>query len=247
MTQPAWPSLICQLYDYDFEPTAAFFGARKACEPLHILWDCHENVVKVANDTLVDRENLTAEAWIHDLDGQTRWRRSTDLAVPSTSVRECFALEIPAGISPVFFVRLQLKEAAAIVSDNFYWSAAGGTSCVDLDKLPVVPLTASAARTVDGSNWFLTVALANPTGSVALMVRLKVLRDRSGARVLPRFTATTTSPCCPANNGRLGSISTLLPWPANRPVFWRKAGTSGRREFRLLDRLDDLRGSRHLP
>ena len=39
MSHPAWPSLICQLYDYYLNPTAAYFGIRKGNEPLHILWN----------------------------------------------------------------------------------------------------------------------------------------------------------------------------------------------------------------
>lgn len=36
MTHPAWPSMIWQTYSYDFESTGAFFGSKKACEPIHI-------------------------------------------------------------------------------------------------------------------------------------------------------------------------------------------------------------------
>lgn len=32
MTHPAWFSMVCRLYDYYFEPTAAYFGCKKASE-----------------------------------------------------------------------------------------------------------------------------------------------------------------------------------------------------------------------
>ena len=32
----AWPSLIWHLWDYYLQPAGAYFGAKKACEPLHV-------------------------------------------------------------------------------------------------------------------------------------------------------------------------------------------------------------------
>ncbi|HSV14704.1 MAG TPA: glycoside hydrolase family 2 TIM barrel-domain containing protein, partial [Tepidisphaeraceae bacterium] len=51
MTQSAWPCLICQAYTYELEPTGAYFGFKKACEPVHILRDSYTNRIKAANDT----------------------------------------------------------------------------------------------------------------------------------------------------------------------------------------------------
>ena len=49
MSHPAWPSLVWQTYDYFFEPTAAYFGAKKASEPLHIQWNPTTEAVEVVN------------------------------------------------------------------------------------------------------------------------------------------------------------------------------------------------------
>ena len=49
MTHPAWPSFVWQTYDYYFEPTAAYFGAKKANEPLHIQWNPVTDNVDVVN------------------------------------------------------------------------------------------------------------------------------------------------------------------------------------------------------
>lgn len=42
-TLEAWPSMICQLYDHYFEYTSTFFAVKKACVPVHILWDILKN------------------------------------------------------------------------------------------------------------------------------------------------------------------------------------------------------------
>ncbi len=49
MSHSAWPSLVWQTYDYFFEPTAGYFGARKGSEPLHIQWNPTTEHVEVVN------------------------------------------------------------------------------------------------------------------------------------------------------------------------------------------------------
>ena len=55
MSHPAWPSLVWQTYDYDFEPTAAYFGSKKACEPLHIQWNPLSDSIEVVNYSVPGR------------------------------------------------------------------------------------------------------------------------------------------------------------------------------------------------
>ncbi len=49
MSHPAWTSLTWQTYDYFLEPTAAYFGCKKASEPLHIQWNPVSDSVEVVN------------------------------------------------------------------------------------------------------------------------------------------------------------------------------------------------------
>jgi Exo-beta-D-glucosaminidase Ig-fold domain/Glycosyl hydrolases family 2/Glycosyl hydrolases family 2, sugar binding domain len=186
MTQSAWPSLICQAYDYYFEPTAAYFGFKKACEPIHILWDSHTNEIKVANDTLSDLHNVTAEAEIYDFSGKQSWKRSAVIDVPSASARVCFPLEPPANLSAVYFIKLRLT-GGGLLSDNFYWVGRKDHDYSSLDTLPKVTLSASVSRTVAGNQNFLLATISNPSASVGLMIRLKLVGAQSGRRVLPAF------------------------------------------------------------
>lgn len=184
MTQAAWPALICQLYDYNFDPTAAYFGAKKGAEPLHILWDSDTDIIKAANNTVSNLTDLTAEAWAYSLAGKKLWHKSTRLDLPVTSVKDCFPIERPPG---VFFIRLKLRHGSQILSDNFYWSSDKGGSCTNLNDLPRVTLPTTVAKSDDGQTSHLTIQVKNPTHSVALMIHLKVIRADSGERVLPVF------------------------------------------------------------
>lgn len=185
MTQSAWPALICQLYDYYFEQTAAYFGAKTACEPIHILWDQHTNIVKVANDTIVDRKGLHADARIYDLNGRERWQKAVNLDVPATSAQNCFALAIPGDLDRVFFLKLRLSQDNASVSENFYWSPTNDGDCTGLNTLPLLSVPVSAQMTSQGDVCRVTARVSNPTSSVALAIRLKVVRSSSKQRVLP--------------------------------------------------------------
>ena len=51
MSQSAWPSTVWQTYDFYFETNGGYFGCKKACEPLHIIWDCNAEKIKVSNNT----------------------------------------------------------------------------------------------------------------------------------------------------------------------------------------------------
>jgi hypothetical protein len=188
MTQSAWPSMICQAYAYDFEATGAYYGFRKACEPLHILWDSYTNRIKVANDTPNARTDLTAEASVYGLDGVKRWTKSRAISIASTSAADCFLLDVPADISNVYFVKLRLTASdGSQVSDNFYWASTNEHQYQAMAGLPRVRVDASARQsTVDGTTK-VTVEMTNPTTSVAVGIRLMLVHADTGERVLPAF------------------------------------------------------------
>jgi hypothetical protein len=186
MTQSAWPSLICQVYDYYFEPTAAYFGLKKAAESIHIFWDSAPNRVKVANDTLADLHDVTAEAAIYDLSGARKWKRSIMLNVPAGSARSCFPLPSSANLTSVYFIKLKLR-ANGQSFDNFYWAGTNNHDYTALNSLPKVSLSISATEKRTGDQRNLLATVANLSHTVAPMVRLMVVDQSSGRRILPVF------------------------------------------------------------
>lgn len=94
MSQSAYPSLVWQTYDYYYDLTGAYWGVRKACEPLHIQWSSADNSVKVINTTSVDRRGLLAEAGVYNMDGlpvAALGKRVTVDAISNTAT-SCFDL-----------------------------------------------------------------------------------------------------------------------------------------------------------
>lgn len=98
MSNPAYPSFVWQTYDYYYDATGVYWGAKKACEPLHIQWNSANNSVKVINTTLHDYTNLKAKATVYNLDGSIYDPLSMEktVDVPSNQALSCFTLDFGA-------------------------------------------------------------------------------------------------------------------------------------------------------
>lgn len=98
MSQSAYPSFVWQTYDYYYDLNGAYWGVRKACEPVHIQWSYADNSVKVVNATLRRLEGVTAEAKVYDLDGREvpRYARRATLTAQPNGAVEALRLDLPA-------------------------------------------------------------------------------------------------------------------------------------------------------
>jgi len=187
MSHPAWPSMVWQTYDYYFEPTAAYFGCKKACEPIHIQWNPVSDDVEVVNSYGKDRIGLTAKAEIFNMDGAAEWESEMEIDSREDSTVGCFKLEFPDNLSEVHFIKLALTEGDKVISDNFYWRSLEEGNFQALKSLPVTEVNNKTRVEHIGENWTVTTGLRNDSEVPALMIRLKVVGGESGERILPVF------------------------------------------------------------
>ena len=185
MSHPAWPSFVWQTYDWYLEPTAAYFGAKKGSEPLHIQWNPVTDLIEVVNSSGGSAQGLVAQAQLVNIDGGVQWERSRPIDSEEDSVVDSFRVEYPVGLTPLHFLRLRLTRGAEVVSENFYWRGLEAGDYRDVRHLPKVTLDAATSVAQDGDRWRLTTELRNPSRHPALMVRLKAVRDQTGDRILP--------------------------------------------------------------
>ena len=94
MSHPAYPSFVWQTYDYYYDPTGAYWGAKKACEHLHIQWNSSNNSIKAVNTTAEDLEGATAQATIYNLNGKemAAYGQTKQIDVPASNIAEAFTL-----------------------------------------------------------------------------------------------------------------------------------------------------------
>ena len=143
MSHSCWPSFVWQTYDYYFEPTAGYFGAKKASEPLHIQWNAASDDIEVVNYSAGAAPGLTARVQLINSDGVLKWEKSANLDSAEDTVQSPFKMEYPAGLTPVHFIRLELRQGGKLVSDNFYWRGAEEENYRALRTLPKVAIAAS--------------------------------------------------------------------------------------------------------
>jgi hypothetical protein len=185
MSHPCWPSFVWQTYDYYFEPTAAYFGCKKACEPLHIQWNPVSDEIEVVNYSAGNVQGLTAAAEILDFEGTQRWQKSAPVTSHEDSVTSAIKMAYPQGLTAVHFLRLTLTNGEKTVSQNFYMQSTEEGNYRAIRELPKVNLQATTRAEQQGGGWRLTTELHNSASHPALMIRLKVVRDVAGDRILP--------------------------------------------------------------
>ena len=188
MSHPAWPSLICQTYDYYFEPTAAFFAIKKGSEPLHVFWRSDNDDVQVSNNLNKSFSDYTVKSFLYDFSGKLVSERKVKSNLQPNSTATFFKMEFPETISQVHFIKLQLTDKNGnVVSDNFYWRSKNDGDFKTLIELPQAVISAQSISAGKPENGKLKVTIKNSSSQIALLIRLKLVQSESGKRVLPVF------------------------------------------------------------
>ena len=192
MSHPAYPVFVWQTYDYYYDTTGSYWGAKTACEPVHIYWNSNDERVRVVNTSGKAFARLKADVWVYNLDGSERGRQTAMIDALCDKVADCFTLSIPQGVTPTHFLKLRLTSASGvIVSENFYWRGAAYADYFALSSLKPVQLQVSkpSAEPLEGGMTRLTLDITNPhnSGAVAFAIRPKLVKPNDGSQILPVF------------------------------------------------------------
>jgi hypothetical protein len=150
-----------------------------------VQWNAANDAVEVVNYSAGAVAGLTVHAEILNLDGSKQWEKSAAVESTEDSTASPFALQYPAGLSAVHFIRLTLTRGADTVSSNFYLHGLQEEDYKAIRELPKVQVEASTKTVRQGAKWLLTTELHNASKAPALMVRVKAVREKSGDRILP--------------------------------------------------------------
>ncbi|GGA57124.1 hypothetical protein GCM10011507_05570 [Edaphobacter acidisoli] len=189
MSNPAQPSFVWQLYHYDLEPNSSLFAVKKAGEMVHIQMDEETSELQVINNQPTAVNGATAKVTVYNLDGSIAATKTYPVSAAPDLATGLGELDASAATTPVYFVKLELHDAAGkLLSDNFYWKAqaAHQDDLAAMDQMPVVKLDAQVSRADADGKTVVTVTVKNSTSHVAVMAHLQ-LRRKSGERVLPVY------------------------------------------------------------
>lgn len=207
MLNNAWPSLIWHLYDYFLQPAGGYFGAKKACEPLHAQYSYDDRSVVVVNSTYRDFSDLKLTAKLYDVSLQPRYSSETRTNAEADGVAKVLTLPEDAfnPRSLVYFLKLALEERdGTAVSSNFYWLSAKRnvyewaktdyrftpvSSYEDLTALQTLPkdgsLEVSANVTEGDEGPLVHVRVANPGNALAFQIHLGIHPKSREMEILP--------------------------------------------------------------
>lgn len=206
MYNSAWPKQWWQLYDYYLMPNGAFYGARKAGEPVHIQYYYGKNSVYAVNNSLRQYKNLTARISVFNFDMKKKYSNAVKLNLMPNESKQIAALPEVKDLSETYFINLGLFKDGKEVSNNFYclsktpdvldtakatWFVTPEKQYADLkelNKLPEVDLQVKHQfeKRNDGRE-YVAIELNNPTGNLAFSVELMVTAGREDNPVLPVF------------------------------------------------------------
>ena len=186
MSHPAWPSMTWQTYDWYFDTNGAYYGCKKACEPLHIQWNCATDSIEVVNYSAGSLNDLTAHALIMNMDGQTIWEKETYLNSYEDTTIRCFRMEYPDEVSDVHFIKLYLKQNGKILSDNFYINGKEYGNHKAMRNMAKAKVKCrSSFRMGKDRKWTGTVTIENRSNVPAVMIHLNLKGKEDGQQILP--------------------------------------------------------------
>ena len=189
MTHPAWPSNHWQIYSADYDTHAAYYGVKKANEPLHVQMNLDDFALAVANTTREPRPDLTVSSRIMTLGGHVLSARKDRLSAAANQVSTLPPLPLTRylGQERVLLVTLTLTDATGRrLSDNFYWQSRDEDSMQALTALPLQAVDVRASSAIDGDERLVRVRLQDAGAAPALAVKLTLVDD-TGQRILPAF------------------------------------------------------------
>ncbi|MCP5061232.1 MAG: glycoside hydrolase family 2 [Ignavibacteriae bacterium] len=207
MLNSAWPEMYWQLYDTYLMPNAAYYGTRKANEPLHLLYNYGNNSVEVVNNTLNNVENYKALIRILDINSKEVINKSIDVNIEAESSTLLFKLPELNNLSSTYFLDLRLIDKDNLeIGNNFYWLSTK-EDVLDYDfefedwpyhtpskeyadfnllsKLPNISLDVVSKFEVFENKNKLTVTIENKNNIIAFFVELLLFDKKTDEVLLP--------------------------------------------------------------
>ena len=205
MLNSAWPKLWWQLYDFYLMPGGAFYGVKKACEPLHILYNYADSKIIIVNRTNDKQNNLTAKISVLNFDLSEKFSQTLSINILPDESMAILQLPYIKDLSRTYFVDLKLMDKGEIISSNFYclstkqdqldtakttWILTPAKEYADLTELndlKNVHLSIKKKFLTVKNTCNIEVELSNNTGKLAFQVVLSVHKGEDGESILPVF------------------------------------------------------------
>lgn len=178
MTHPAWPSMVWQTYSYDYETPGSYFGAMKACEPLHVQMNLPNDDVVVINTTRQEYKGMSVATTYYDLVGKKIYSETQSVDVAPNCLTKCYT---PKSVeNNIYLARVELKDSKGkLVSINDYIKKRDNSYNAE-----IAAISKAEVKLKKSGN---KVLLTNGKSAMAIAVKLNAVDKSSGEIILPAY------------------------------------------------------------
>lgn len=208
MLNSAWPSIYWQQYDYYGVPAAAYYGTKKGCEPVQLIYNYKDRNVYAVNEG-IEAKDIVASVKVFDAQSKLLFEDTVKISSSYRNTVKAFDLNSFKGVA--HFVALEITDADGdLVTDNFYCIGAE-PNVYDWEDYtwyytPVVEFTdlkfafaqpeADIEMTVQENDGTYVVTLTNKSDVISYMNILKA-KDAAGNLVVPVYWSDNFFPLLP--------------------------------------------------
>ncbi len=204
MLNSPWPSLIWQLYDFYLNPNGAYFGSKKACEPLHIQYSYDDGTIWIVNTSMKKKDNLTVIVRVLTKNLREIINQTSKINIEEYSKVHITTIPKLKEISTVYFLHLSISEGTQIISKNFYWLSSQVdileekdewfytplkryANLSDLRNLPKTKIVSSHNIEEKKDHIEVLVELENTSKNLAFFLRVFLVNDLSEEFLAPVY------------------------------------------------------------
>ena len=189
MTQPAWPSTEWNFLGHDYDTQSSFYGTQKACEPVHAQLNLEDGSIDLIN--LNQARSLNVRMRVIGLDGKSLSDETTSVQAAAnarTPVSKPDLAKIASGHTVL--VKLDVTgDDGKPISDNLYWWSKDEATLKELNDIAPANVQVSIPTIAEGNNGekLTFVELRNSGNAPAILVKLTLMNDKTGERILPAY------------------------------------------------------------
>jgi exo-1,4-beta-D-glucosaminidase len=207
MLNSAWPEMYWQFYDSFLMPNGAFYGAQRACQPLHLIYDYATAEIVASNETLAAQPEMEALLRVYNFRSEKIYEKRIKCSLAPNSSQKIALIPANLDFTPVYFIDLRLVDlkSGKEVDQNFYWLATRPdvpdyehsdwfytpmqqyADFTALNRMPEAALEVSYHTKPTGTEQTMEVTLENTAGNIAFFINLQVVSEKSSEVILPVF------------------------------------------------------------
>lgn len=214
----AWPSVVWQLYDWYLKPSAGYYYAKKACEPLHVQLN-DDSSVSIVNTTHENKGGLRVTVEVFSPEMSLTWENEREVDMGANSCEEVLeSIKRPLE-ELIYFVKLELRDNLGNpISSNFYWRSSIN-DFTGLRALPSVDLDVSTKTEAGENECVVHVFMENPTEDLAFFIEVSLLDNEGKEEILPTFWSSNYFSILPGENKKIDAAFDPEDLDGARPLL----------------------------